>query len=255
MAKKNLLLLVQEILTETDGDEVNSITDTEESFSLAQTIKLVFEELYSQRTVPEHFELGQLDALGDVTKPTHMQIPDGVKRVVWLKYNFETTTLPDMSFRNIQYLDPTSFIDNALALKESADDIFKVTDPSGVEYLIRTDRFPSFWTSFDDYHIVFDAYQSDEEATMQASRTLAWFNRLPSFTLDDSHIIDLDQEAFPILYNEAKGRYVFNRRQMNDPFANRDAKRARVAFQHNKSRIGERTNVQPRSYGRRPSKF
>ena len=189
MANKNLLELVQDLLSETDGDEVNSINDTEEAYSAARTFQIVYESLYSTKDFPEHFELIQLAALGDTTRPTHMKIPDDVKRVVWLKYNKETASDSDLNFVDLEYCSPTVFLERSYSLNESDTEVEKVTDISGIELLVKNDSFPLYWTSFDDEYVVFNSYDSDEETTVQASRSLAYVNNIPPFNLSDSFIV------------------------------------------------------------------
>mgnify|MGYP000149502562 CR=1 FL=1 len=62
---------------------------------------------------------------------------------------------------------------------------------------------PSFYTSFDDEHIVMDSYKSSVETTLQNSKTQAYGVVYPTFTISDTFTPDLDDTLFPYSKGDA----------------------------------------------------
>ncbi len=84
--KKNLLEITQAILNDLDSDIVNSIDDTVESQQVAAIIKACYNEMISNRNWPHLKKLLQLDALGDVTKPNYLMVPETLKELITFSY-------------------------------------------------------------------------------------------------------------------------------------------------------------------------
>jgi len=70
--------------------------------------------------------------------------------------------------------------------------------------LIRNDTMPTYYTSFDDEHIVFNAYDASVEAIMQASKTMAYGTVYPTFSITDAFEPHLDDNMMPYLLAESK---------------------------------------------------
>jgi hypothetical protein len=85
MAKKTLLELVQDILSDMDGDEVNSIDDTIESAQVAQIIRATYEAMMSSRNWPHQRRLLTLVPSGDNTLPTHVTMQEEIKEMIGVK--------------------------------------------------------------------------------------------------------------------------------------------------------------------------
>src|SRR5690554_7382013 len=77
--KKTLLQLVQDILSASDGDEVNSIFDTVESTQVANIVRTTYEAMMTNRSWPHLEKLVTLTPSSDPSRPTHMYLPDNVK--------------------------------------------------------------------------------------------------------------------------------------------------------------------------------
>jgi hypothetical protein len=96
-------------------------------------------------------------------------------------------------------------LDTILSRNNDDATVQVVTDFSGVDLLIRNDRMPSCWTSFDDEHVVFDAFDVTVDSTLQESKTIGRAKKRPVFNrFDDSFVPDIDPNKFPLFYNEAK---------------------------------------------------
>lgn len=204
MASMTLLELVQDILSDLDSDEVNSISDTVESLQVAQIVKTTYFNIIDGKDWPHLYQMFQIEASGSINKPTHMRLPDNVIRLDWLKYNKKQVGDSYNKFVEIAYKTPIVFL-NLLDARHSDDtDVLVVSDPSGVKLNIKTDVAPSFYTSFDNEHIILDSYDSAVDTTLQVSKTQGYGKLYPTWTMDDSFVPDLPTQSFSYLLNEAK---------------------------------------------------
>lgn len=84
--KLTLLDYVQNILSSLSSDEVNSITDTTESRQVAEIVRTTYFNVIERAGIVEHDQLVQLDPSLDLLQPVVMYVPDGVKKINWIKY-------------------------------------------------------------------------------------------------------------------------------------------------------------------------
>ena len=63
MAKMTLLEMVQDIMSDMDSDEVNSINDSQEATQVAQIIKSTYYNIIDGRDMPFLYELFQLQPI------------------------------------------------------------------------------------------------------------------------------------------------------------------------------------------------
>ena len=251
MAKQTLLELVQNILSDINSDEVNSIGDTVESTQIAETIKSVYFDIIADTSIPEHFTLKQLTALGDITKPNFMQMPTGVSDIKWVKYDTQTATDISITYTKVEYIAPEDFLDKVLSLDSTLASVTTVTDDSGASLLIRNDKFPEFFTTFDDDYLVFDSYNAAEETTLTATRSLMFCSSEPIWAASDSFIPDLDSTLFPLLLAEAKSLVFINNTQSSNPKVEQIAKRHQARKQGRKHRISRANNNTLPNFGRK----
>lgn len=249
MAKMTLLEIVQKVLVSINGDEVSSISDTVEAMSIANIVEDVYFNLITNTVIPEHRELLKVEGLASVTYPNYLQLPAGTENITSFRYDNTTDVSTEVIYKEVKYVSPEDFINRTITRLQSADNVVVVTDHSGVKLLIQDDKFPDFWTSFDDYRMVFDSYNSDEDTTMQESKSMAFGTEIPTFTLSDSFTPDLDANLFPMLLNECKSWAHLELRQQPHQKAEQQSRRQRVTAQNDKDRF-KKGNVYP-SYGRK----
>lgn len=204
MAKLTLLEIVQDILNDLDSDEVNSITDTIESQQVAQIVKTTFNNIIDGRDWPHLKQLLQLDSSGTASKPVYMRLPENVVDIDWVKYNTRTITDTKDRYTVIKYKTPEEFLDILEKRDSSASNVTVVTDDSGASLNIFNDTAPVYFTSFDDEYLVFDAYDTGIDTTLQNSKSQCFGKRIPTFTISDSFIPDLPTQMFSYLLNESK---------------------------------------------------
>lgn len=250
MAKRTLLDMTQKILSSMDSDEVDSITDTSEATQVAEIIENTFYDLVAESVIPEHRQLINLQGSATTARPTHMTLPDGVDSVIWVMYNIETTADSDLDYRPVEYKDPFEFLDFINGRSEAETNVTKVVDTVG-NFLIRTDKMPEFFTTFDDQTLIFDSYDSAEESTLTGSRTLCLGRSLPTFSLSDTFIPDIDDHLFPLLYNEAKSQCFEDLKQTVNRKAEQRARKLRTLNHRSRNRVDFSNSPARPDYGRK----
>ena len=204
MPSMTLLDITQDILSDLDSDVVDSISDTVESSQVAQIIKTTYFNIIDGKDWPQLKEFIQLEA-ATAAKPTHMKLPDDVIDVEWIKYNTKKAAGTYDVYVDIIYKTPKEFID-VLALRKSDETkVTVVSDDSGVTLNILNNTAPTIYTSFDDTYIVMDAYDSAIDTTnLLQSKSQAFGKVEPTWTVSDTFVPDLPQQAFSYLLAEAK---------------------------------------------------
>ena len=201
--KKTLLAMVQDLLSDMDGEPVNSLSDSLEADQYATVLESVFYDIIATREVPEHESLIKLTAISDNAFPTHFRYPDNVTDVstVW----YDTSSDGTFEYKEIKWCDPKVFLRRTDGI---GSDFTSVKDKEGGTNLrIVNNAMPSFYTSFDDYHIVMNSHDSAIDSTLQASKVRAFARTFPIFNrTTDGFIPDIDDEYFPHLISEARSR-------------------------------------------------
>src|SRR5690606_23061665 len=79
---------------------------------------------------------------------------------------------------------------------------------------IKTNQFPTYWTSFDDVYLVCDSYDASYDDTLKSSKTQALIVRNPDWITQDDFVPDLPAEAFAAFLAEAKSTAFVSLKQM-----------------------------------------
>lgn len=226
--KYTLLDLTQTVASSLDADYVNSISDTVESQQIATIIRTVYFDLVARANLPSNFSSFSLIASGSSSKPTLMTVPTTVEQVLWVKYNKETSDDTDMNYQLLDALPIAQFMDRMHSLRESEDNIgtfSHIVDGNSTDFLYMDDRAPNYYTSLDDYTIIFDSYDSDVDTTLQGSKTQCYGKRVIPWTVSDTFTPDLNDEQFALLVNEAKAMAWAELRQVSHQKAELNARR------------------------------
>lgn len=239
-----LLELVQSILSDLDSEDVNSISDTIEAEQIASVVRDTYYNIIAGREFPEHQQLLKLTALSDSSYPTHLRLPDTVRRLDTFWYNVSDDG--GNEFRELQWCEPEKF----LTLHTGTSNTTAISDKnSGSTYLVGNDKMPTYWTSFDNYYIVLDSHDSTVDTTVQSSKSRVLGLIYPAFTISDSFTPDLDQNWFPYLLAEAKSACFSLFKSGVDPKVDQAARRLKSYLQNDRYRYST-PNKRP-SYGRR----
>lgn len=246
--KMTLLEMVRDILNEMDSDDVNSISDTVEALQVAQIIKTCYMEMMANRNWPHQKKLLQAQASGTLDRPTHLKLPENVKELEFFKYDKNKTQDPTkIEYRDVMYKHPDEFLRITSTLNNS-DNVKQILDFSGTPIIIKTNKAPSYWTSFDDEYMVCDSYESSIDDTLKKSKTQCLVYVNPTWVHLDNAYPEMPNEAFPALLAEAKSTAFFALKQM----ANEKAEQKATRQQRWLSRKAWRTNggVRYDNYGR-----
>lgn len=246
--KRNLLDIVQEILSDLDSDEVNSIDDTVESEQVVTILKSTYYAMLANRDWPHTRQSIQLSSLGDVTKPTYLKLQDGVKSICFVNYNKIKQGETKKTYSKVEYLEPEQFIYKTNLNDSTASNVQSITDFGGIEFFVRNDRAPSYYTSFDDEHITFDSFDSTVDSSVQQSKVQCQAYVTPSWSSSDSFIPDLPESAFPAFVEEAKAKAFFVLKQTVNQKAEQEAGRQNRWLARNSRRVNG--GVKYPSYGR-----
>ena len=214
MAKMTLLEMTQDILSDMDSDEVNSINDSVESLQVAQIIKTTYYNIIDGKDYDFLYELFQLDASGTSSRPTHMKLPENIIDLKYIKYNCKTLTDTKDKYLKIKYLMPEDFMEVVDSRDSSKSNVTVVTDSTGISINVMNDKAPEYFTSFDDENLMFDSYDSQVDTTLQNNKTQCHGKRSVAFTLSDSFTPDLPVQMFSYLLAEAKSTVFVTLKQM-----------------------------------------
>jgi hypothetical protein len=119
---------------------------------------------------------------------------------------------------------------------------------SSISLAIFNDRMPTYYTSFDDLHVVLNAYDAAIDTTLQESKTMAYGTVYPTFTIADNFVPDLDDTMMPFLLAEAKSTCFSLFKSGSDPKIEQAARRLKSYVQNDMYRT-KRPNVR-NHYGR-----
>lgn len=141
-------------------------------------------------------------------------------------------------YQEVRMLTIDQFTDTINQFSPAEDNVGSYTfTPSGnsFTFYFYNDRQPQYCTVLSNYYVIFDAYDSLYDSTLQASKTLVFGQKNPAFTLSDAFVPELSDVEFPLLMNEAKSTAFFELKQQMHPQAEREIKRQWSAVSKNKN--------------------
>lgn len=235
-----LLEMTQQILSAMDSDEVASINDTVESYQVALLIKSVFYDIATDLNLPEHNGLFELTASGDNNLPCLMTIPTTVTRLDSIMYDQKLTTDTYSNYQPVDYMNWPDFFRMQAALHEETANIVEMGISHNSEtfpVLCRDDRYPRYWSTFDDYQIIFDSYYSDEDTTLQKAKTQCQGALYPTFSLTDGAYPDVDPTQFSYFLNKCKTRAFAELKQAMNAESNAETRRQKIILQKRMRRV------------------
>jgi len=263
---QTVLDMTQEILSALSSDEVNSISDTTESLQVATILKRSYLNLISRLHLPEHDQFIQLTPSNDVDMPVIMYVPAEVTDIKWIKY-FDTNVLDGTTpntyehdlntdiqassggsnstapgYLYVTILPVQEFVDMVSRFNPDDDNVasFTFTDaansfPANFTFNYKINAQPRFCTVVGNQYVIFDAYDSTQDDTLQATKTMCWGQVAPVFRMEDSFVPRLGEREFPLLLNEAKALAFYELKQTPHQKAEQESKRQWSQVQRNKS--------------------
>ena len=243
--RRTLLSMTQSILSDMDSEGVNTISDTVEAMQVASVIEDTYYNIISARDIPEHRQLVKLVSLSDNTKPTHFVYPSNTRKLEEIRYNVSTTATSDYAV--ISYVEPMEFLNR---MQETAGNTVAVKDVAGgTDIYVRNDVQPTYYTSFDDDHIVMNSFKASVESILSTSKTRAFGYILPTFSQTDSFEPDIDDVMLSYLLAEAKSVCFSLFKSGSDPKVEQTARRLKSYVQNDQFKT-KKQNARP-NYGRR----
>jgi hypothetical protein len=207
MASTTLLDVVQSILSDANGDEVSSLGDTVEATQCANIVANVYEDIAAEYDIQAVKRLFKLDGDADTDSPCHMRIPEEFHSVEWIKYDRRLNIDDAQAFTDVTYLYPKDFMDMVNQRLIGATNVTTSLDPSGVLIHVLDNQAPTYYTLFDDRHLVFDSYNASVEATLHQAKTQAYGQTTNKLVIADATVITLPPELVPLLVNEARAMF------------------------------------------------
>lgn len=251
MAQRNLLDLVQTILEALGESQVDSIEETGPSLQVANIIRDVYYEGLANRNWAHKNYVTSLQPLG-VATPTHLVIATDIKEIEKVNYNKAKVSDTRVKYAEVDYKDPVAFLDYCNDRNSSNANIDTIEDVNGTILLIRNDTAPTFWTSFDDTYAVFDSYDNEVDSTIQASKQQVHAVKTSTFTLEDSFIPDIPEEAVPWLLAESKSVAFMDIAQEGNQKAEQQSRRQGQWLSRKNRRAGKGYSLA--QFGRSPRK-
>lgn len=246
--KMTLLEIVQDVLNDMDSDEVNSIGDTVEATQIANICRSTYYDVITTYNLPEHTELMTVSGLSNSNRPNYMDA-DSVTEIKELRYNVSETP-GELEYKLIGYVSPDEFIQRIITRDTSQTEVIIVTDPTnGIALPIINNKMPDYYTSFDDRYLCFDSYDSAVDTTLQTSKTMVLGVKIPTFTMVDSAVPDLDDTVFPYYLAEVKSRAMSLFKGGPDIKVEQFARKHRYFQRNNRWKTGEKRILN--DYGRR----
>lgn len=249
--KYSLLDLVQNVLSSMDSDEINSIDDSVESKQVVKIIKNVYDDLVSRGELSVNKTLFTLDASGDSTKPVLMTIPTTIDRIDWIKYNKVLDGNTDPVWTKVAFMPLDEFMEMIHEFKLSDDNVDSMSHTANgftFTFYYYNNTGPSFYTSFNDGTLIFDAYDSEVDTTLQSNKSLCYGSKITTFTETDGFIPDLQPHQFTLLLNEAKSLAWAELKQTTHPKAEQAARRNWVRLGRIRQNVTDDYVTQPVTY-------
>ncbi len=249
------LKATQEILRAMESDEINSISDTVESVSVAQLLEAVYYDLATELGLEEHDGFFELNASGDVAKPTLMTLPTNITRWDWIEYDIIDTGETYANHRRLEFVPIDEFVEMQNSLRGQTSGVGQMNVTSNGEtfpIMYRSDKQPQYFTTYDDDNILFDSYDSSVDSTLQKSKTRCYGATYPTFTQSDAFIPDLHPTQFSYYINKAKLRAFAELKQTTNPEVARETRNQKIRVQVNRRTTPDRPEVfKVARYGRK----
>lgn len=249
MAKKTLLEIVQDILNDMNADPVNSIEDTIEAGQVAMIVKSTYESLVNNRDWPYLNRTIQLTGLANPYLPTHVQLQDNIKELIFVKYDCIKPGETRHRYTDMKYIDPDSFLRMTNMRNSDDPNTQLVAELSGFPILLLKNKDPEYYTSFNDTQIIFDSYNNLIDSTIQTSKIQAYAQITPNWSHTNNAIPDLPLEAFPLLVEESKSRAMYKLNQATDEKSEQESRRQNRWLSRKSYRVNG--GMQYPNYGRR----
>jgi hypothetical protein len=250
MSKKTLLRVVQDYLTYVDGFQVDSIFDSEESQQAAQIAEHVFYTVVDKNRDQMHSTVVRsLDASTDGDLPCVMLIPSEIRRIHDSEIWYNTHKTGGVQWSRVQFIDPKEFLVYVSGMNTDQENT-EVMLVNGVPFVVMNNRAPLYCTTFDDHTLVFDAYDSELDSTLQESKTKIVAVQAPVFLQEDDFLIPLPERMISGYTDTVINECAVALRGIGNQNVARRSNQFLSKMQQSQKTIGDKYSVK-KLYGRR----
>lgn len=124
--------------------------------------------------------------------------------------------------------------------------------PMSFQFYYKNDLQPQYCCIIADKYVIFDAYDSTQDSTLQTSKTMAYGWVYPPFVMSDTWVAPFEDQVFPLFVNDAKSLAFFELKQMPHQKADKETNQQRTAWQKFKATANRPTYFgELPNYGRR----
>lgn len=250
--KYTLLDMTQVILSAMDSDEVNSIRDTVEAQQVAHVIRECYNDIAARAELPEQHTLFELEPSLDATKPTVMYLPNDVVSLEWVRYDRRTEEDGAKKWTDVKYLPMDDFFSVVMSYEPTDTRVGTMVVEGNIQVQYLKDTPPTYYTSYNDRTILFDAFDWNDGSTLRKDKTLCYGEKDGTFLLEDNYVPNLDAKQFRLLLNEAKALAFAELKQTQHAKAERKAQQGWLNLQRTKDAVKRVSALsQVRGYGRK----
>lgn len=226
--KYTLLELTQAVLSSMDSDEISSIGDTVESQQVVEVIKTVYDDIISRSDLVKNKTLFNLTGSSDPTKQIVMTKPTNIEKIDWLIYDCRTADMTIPAWKDLEYLPPDNFIQMMHAYNPAEPSVSQfdhLVNGFTIRFAYKNDQAPRFYSTFDDDMVFFNAYDAAVDASLQASKSIGFGQKINTFVKQDTYVPELPGHLFPLLLNESKSLAWVELKQAEHPKAEAAARK------------------------------
>lgn len=250
MSRLTLLSVVQTYLDYVDGFEVDSIYDSDESMQAATIAEHMYYTVIDKlKDFQFKTNINSLEAVLDPARPAMLKIPDQVSFIQNARIQYNIHKNGGVKYKDLKWLAPDDFLDYVNGRTTDVQ-YTQEMEVNGVPLVIVNNQPPEYFTSFDDQYVVFDAFDSDVDTTLQESKTQVISQSSDTFLKQDDFVIPLPDWAHSGYQDLVISECAQALRQMDIPRASMRAQRFMAELQMQQIRLGKKYNTKKR-YGRR----
>lgn len=246
MAKKTILKLVQRIGEAISSDEIDTLNETIEAVEITNILEDSFTEVMNRRDwefLRDRVLQMDVRAGGD-TKLFNLTIPLNVTKLQEVRYIDDNGKFP-----TLEYVTSLVFIERVQARDVSQANITAIDNDDGVALNIITDQPPTFYTSFDEENLSFDAHDATRGTGNLIADSVIIANIIPAVDFTDpTATLPIPERMETLVLNEAIATAGVRLRQVVDTRAERIARRQGIKLRELEPKT--QRDQQVRTYGR-----
>ena len=180
--KLTLLELVQDMLVATDSENVSTVGETEDAGMCVNIANREFEKLISKFRWRHTRSFSKLEVTS-------------IKNEMTLASNAVAVDPSTVYYSDdrVYWMEPDRFLAYTITRLTSESNIVESNNVK-----VYNDRNPQYFTSFDDYTLVFDSYPNDS-GLLKANTDVIVYTQPTSRLNADAEYFDLPSQAFPAL--------------------------------------------------------